>query len=295
MFGELPEAKVRGWKPGRFSFNVPVSSGGGRCEACEGDGTLRIEMNFLPDVYVPCERCEGRRYSDDTLEVRFKGHSIADVLEMTVEDARGVFAAQPAIKRVLDVLWDVGLGYVKLGQSATQLSGGEAQRVKLASELCRRQTGRTVYLLDEPTTGLHFADVAKLVEVLGRLVDAGNTVIVIEHNIDVARVSDWLIELGPEGGSGGGMIVAEGSPEELAGTQSATAEFILDSIERHGRAKPAEAGAARPKPGPAKKKAAKKAPAKKVAKKAPVKKTPAKTAQAKKPTKRPASGGKATA
>jgi excinuclease ABC subunit A len=252
-------------------------------------------MNFLPDVYVPCERCEGRRYSDDTLEVRFKGHSIADVLEMTVEDARGVFAAQPAIKRVLDVLWDVGLGYVKLGQSATQLSGGEAQRVKLASELCRRQTGRTVYLLDEPTTGLHFADVAKLVEVLGRLVDAGNTVIVIEHNIDVARVSDWLIELGPEGGSGGGMIVAEGSPEELAGTQSATAEFILDSLERHGRAKPAEAGAARPKPGPAKKSAAKKAPAKKVAKKAPVKKTPAKTAQAKKPAKRPASGGKAMA
>jgi len=214
LFSETPEAKVRGYGPGRFSFNLR----GGRCEACAGDGTLRIEMNFLPDVYVPCEVCKGSRYNRDTLEVTFRGHSIADVLDLSCEEAAALFAHQPAIARHLDTLVDVGLGYVKLGQPATTLSGGEAQRVKLASELARRSTGRTVYILDEPTTGLHFEDVAKLLGVLARLVDAGNTVIVIEHNLDVVKVADWVIDLGPEGGHRGGRVVATGTPEEVAAT-----------------------------------------------------------------------------
>lgn len=233
LFGELPESKVRGWKQGRFSFNVPVASGGGRCEACSGDGTLKIEMNFLPDVYVPCERCLGRRYSADTLDVKYKGKSIADVLELTVDDACQIFVAQPSIKRTLDVLQSVGLGYIRLGQASTELSGGEAQRVKLAEQLCRKSTGKTMYVLDEPTTGLHFADVEALVRVLDRLVDAGNTVVVIEHNVDVLRCADWVIELGPTGGKGGGLIVASGTPEQVAQGVSPTAPFLLTALASH--------------------------------------------------------------
>ncbi len=216
LFAELPESKVRGWKAGRFSFNVD----GGRCETCSGDGMLKIEMYFLPDVYVPCESCGGSRYRNETLEVRYKGHSIADVLGMSVDEALVAFEAQAGIKRHLQTLHDVGLGYVRLGQSATQLSGGEAQRVKLAEQLHKRSTGKTVYLLDEPTTGLHFEDVAKLVEVLDRLVDAGNTVIVVEHNLDVVKRADWIIDLGPEGGSGGGQLVATGTPETVAANEA---------------------------------------------------------------------------
>jgi len=203
---------VRGYRPGRFSFNVR----GGRCEACKGDGQITIEMHFLPDVYVPCETCGGRRYNRETLEVRFKGRSIADVLEMSVEEALSFFAKIPRIRRRLQTLYDVGLGYIKLGQPATTLSGGEAQRVKLAKELSKLATGRTLYILDEPTTGLHFADVEKLLDVLQRLVDAGNTVLVIEHNLDVIKQADWLVDLGPEGGEEGGWVVACGSPEEVA-------------------------------------------------------------------------------
>jgi excinuclease ABC subunit A len=212
LFAETTEAKVRGYLPGRFSFNVK----GGRCEACAGDGTIKIEMNFLPDVYVPCELCHGARYNRETLEVHFKGKTISDVLDMPIEEAAEFFAAVPAIARHLTTLVDVGLGYVRLGQPAPTLSGGEAQRVKLASELQRRSTGRTVYILDEPTTGLHFDDIRKLLGVLSRLVEAGNTVIVIEHNLDVVKTADWIVDMGPEGGSGGGTIVAEGSPEEVA-------------------------------------------------------------------------------
>lgn len=208
LFAELPEAKRRGYKAGRFSFNVK----GGRCENCQGDGTLRIQMQFLPDVYVNCEQCAGRRFNEETLRVHFKGKSIADVLDMSAEEALSAFPAFPAIAKVLRTLVDVGLGYIKLGQSATTLSGGEAQRVKLAAELCRRATGRTLYILDEPTTGLHFADVEKLLAVLHRLVEQGNTVIVIEHNLDVVKTADWIIDLGPEGGDGGGEIVAQGPP-----------------------------------------------------------------------------------
>ena len=233
LFGELPEAKARGWKQGRFSFNVASANGGGRCDACSGDGTLTIEMHFLPNVHVPCSTCDGKRYTEETLEVKYKNASIADVLEMTVDVARDHFSAQSAIKRVLDVLSDVGLGYVKLGQSATSLSGGEAQRVKLASELCKRSTGKTLYLLDEPTTGLHFDDVAKLVVVLQRLVDGGNTVLVIEHNLDVIRVSDWVVELGPNGGFGGGLVVAEGTPEQIAVSSSPTAPYLAASLRQH--------------------------------------------------------------
>jgi excinuclease ABC subunit A len=236
LFGELPESKTRGWKQGRYSFNVPVASGGGRCEACQGDGELTIEMNFLPDIHVPCEACQGRRYADETLDVKFKEKSIADVLQMTVAEARELFQAQPSIRRVLDCLHDVGLGYVKLGQSATSLSGGEAQRVKLAEQLSKRSTGKTLYILDEPTTGLHFADVHALVEVLDRLAESGNTVLVVEHNIDVIRVADYVVELGPEGGKGGGLLVASGTPEEIADGESPTAEFIREALERHGRA-----------------------------------------------------------
>ena len=212
LFAETTEAKVRGYTPGRFSFNVK----GGRCEACSGDGTLKIEMNFLPDVYVPCEVCHGARYNRETLEVHFKGKTVADVLDMPIEEAAEFFAAVPAISRHLRTLVDVGLGYVRLGQPAPTLSGGEAQRVKLAAELQRRSTGRTIYVLDEPTTGLHFEDIRKLLGVLQSLVDKGNSVIVIEHNLDVIKNADWVIDMGPEGGSGGGLVIAEGTPEQIA-------------------------------------------------------------------------------
>ena len=212
LFATTQEAKVRGYLPGRFSFNVA----GGRCEACSGDGTIKIEMHFLPDVYVPCEVCKGARYNRDTLDIQFKGKNIAEVLDMPVAEAVDFFANQPAIARYMQTLVDVGLGYVRLGQPAPTLSGGEAQRVKLASELAKRSTGHTIYLLDEPTTGLHFEDVRRLLTVLSRLVDQGNTVLVIEHNLDVIKTADWLIDLGPEGGSGGGQIVGEGPPEHLA-------------------------------------------------------------------------------
>ncbi|MDF2142695.1 excinuclease ABC subunit UvrA [Paenirhodobacter sp. CAU 1674] len=211
-FAGLPEAKARGYKPGRFSFNVK----GGRCEACQGDGVIKIEMHFLPDVYVECETCKGHRYNRETLEVTFKNKSIADVLDMTVEDAQEFFKAVPSIREKMDALVEVGLGYIKVGQQATTLSGGEAQRVKLSKELSRRATGRTLYILDEPTTGLHFEDVRKLLEVLHSLVDQGNTVVVIEHNLDVIKTADWIIDIGPEGGDGGGEVVAEGTPEEVA-------------------------------------------------------------------------------
>jgi excinuclease ABC subunit A len=215
LFATTAEAKVRGYMPGRFSFNVQ----GGRCEACSGDGTIKIEMHFLPDVYVPCEVCKGDRYNRDTLDIQFKGKNIADVLDMPVSEAVHFFANQPAISRYMQTLLDVGLGYVRLGQSAPTLSGGEAQRVKLATELAKRSTGHTIYLLDEPTTGLHFDDVRRLLTVLSRLVDQGNTVLVIEHNLDVIKTADWIIDLGPEGGSGGGQVVAEGSPEDIARTE----------------------------------------------------------------------------
>jgi len=227
LFASLPEAKMRGYKAGRFSFNVK----GGRCEACQGDGIIQIEMQFLPDVYVPCEVCHGTRYSREVQEVKFRGHSISDVLEMTVDEALDVFENVPAIKTKLRTLHDVGLGYIRLGQPATQLSGGEAQRVKLSSELSRRDTGRTLYLLDEPTTGLHYADVERLLAVLHRLVDHGNTVVVIEHNLDVLKTADWLIDLGPEGGEKGGYVIAEGSPEQLAAnTDSATGHYLRDTL-----------------------------------------------------------------
>jgi len=211
LFANTPEARMRGYKPGRFSFNVK----GGRCEACSGDGIIKIEMHFLPDVYVPCEVCKGRRYNRETLEVRYKGKTIADVLDMIVDEALEFFAPVPKLKRILQTISDVGLGYIKLGQSATTLSGGEAQRMKLSAELGKRSTGRTLYILDEPTTGLHFADVHKLLEVLGRLVDAGNTVVVVEHNLDVVKAADYVLDLGPEGGTAGGNIVAFGRPEEI--------------------------------------------------------------------------------
>ncbi|HAL93328.1 MAG TPA: excinuclease ABC subunit UvrA [Rectinema sp.] len=212
LFASLPESKARGWKPGRFSFNVK----GGRCEHCQGDGTIKIEMNFLPDVYITCEVCHGKRFNSDTLDVRFKGKNIADVLNMTVEEASEFFAYIPSIAHKLQTMLDVGLGYIRLGQSALTLSGGEAQRVKLSLELARRATGRTLYFLDEPTTGLHFADVRQLLEVIRRLVDSGNTVVMIEHNLDVIKQADWIIDLGPEGGERGGMVIAEGTPEEIA-------------------------------------------------------------------------------
>jgi excinuclease ABC subunit A len=228
-FAGLPEAKARGYQPGRFSFNVK----GGRCEACQGDGVIKIEMHFLPDVYVTCETCKGARYNRETLEIRFKGKSIADVLDMTVEDAQGFFAAVPAIREKLDALLRVGLGYIKVGQQATTLSGGEAQRVKLSKELSRRATGRTLYILDEPTTGLHFEDVRKLLEVLHELVDQGNTVVVIEHNLDIVKTADWIIDIGPEGGDGGGMIVATGTPEAVAGVaQSHTGRYLAPLLAR---------------------------------------------------------------
>src|SRR5215212_8391611 len=227
LYSLTPEAKVRGYKPGRFSFNVR----GGRCETCKGDGTIKIEMHFLPDVYVPCETCHGHRYNKETLEVRFKGKSIADVLEMSVEEALTFFAKIPKLRRRLQTLHDVGLDYVKLGQPETTLSGGEAQRVKLAAELCKVATGRTLYILDEPTTGLHFADIEKLLEVLQRLVDAGNTVLVIEHNLDVIKTADHLIDMGPEGGEEGGVVMATGTPEEVAAVEASyTGRFLRQMV-----------------------------------------------------------------
>jgi excinuclease ABC subunit A len=227
LYSMTPEAKVRGYKPGRFSFNVR----GGRCETCKGDGTIKIEMHFLPDVYVPCETCGGRRYNRETLEVRFKGKSIADVLEMSVEEALQFFAKIPKLRRRLQTLHDVGLDYIKLGQPATTLSGGEAQRVKLSAELSKIATGRTLYILDEPTTGLHFADIEKLLEVLQRLADAGNTVLVIEHNLDVIKQADWIVDLGPEGGEAGGEIVAVGTPEDIADVdESFTGQFLRNVL-----------------------------------------------------------------
>ncbi|MEE8497679.1 MAG: excinuclease ABC subunit UvrA [Acidimicrobiia bacterium] len=227
LYSSVPEAKARGYKPGRFSFNVA----GGRCEACKGDGTIKIEMHFLPDVYIPCEQCKGRRYNRETLQILWKGHSVADVLEMSVEEALAFFENQPPIARVLQTLFDVGLGYIRLGQSAPTLSGGEAQRVKLASELGKRSTGSTFYILDEPTTGLHFEDVRKLLIVLQRLVDAGNTVLVIEHNLDVVKSADWIIDLGPEGGAEGGRVVAAGSPEAVAEVpESYTGKFLREVL-----------------------------------------------------------------
>ncbi len=223
LYASMPEAKARGYKPGRFSFNVK----GGRCEACKGEGIIQIEMNFLPDVFVPCEVCHGKRYNREALEITYKGKSIADVLDMTVAEALDFFQNVPAVKNKLQTLNDVGLGYIKLGQPATQLSGGEAQRVKLSSELSRRATGRTLYILDEPTTGLHFADIEKLLAILQRLVDGGNTVIVIEHNLDVIKSADWVIDMGPEGGSGGGLVIAEGTPEAVAAAPgSFTGDFL---------------------------------------------------------------------
>jgi len=230
LYSLTPDAKVRGYRPGRFSFNVK----GGRCETCKGDGQIKIEMHFLPDVYVPCETCKGRRYNRETLEVRFKGKTIADVLELSVEEALRFFAKIPKIRRRLQTLHDVGLDYMTLGQPATTLSGGEAQRVKLAAELCKVATGRTLYILDEPTTGLHFADIEKLLEVLQRLVDAGNTVLVIEHNLDVIKQADWIVDLGPEGGDAGGEVVATGTPEQVAAVaDSYTGRFLAPLLERH--------------------------------------------------------------
>ncbi|MEO8374471.1 MAG: ATP-binding cassette domain-containing protein, partial [Sphingomonas bacterium] len=228
-FAGLPESQARGYKPGRFSFNVK----GGRCEACQGDGLLKIEMHFLPDVYVTCDVCHGARYNRETLEVKFKGKSIADVLDMNVEDAVEFFKAVPPIRDKMAMLAEVGLGYVKVGQQATTLSGGEAQRVKLAKELSRRATGQTLYILDEPTTGLHFEDVRKLLEVLHALVDHGNTVVVIEHNLDVIKTADWVLDLGPEGGVKGGEIVAEGTPEQVAKAKgSFTGHYLKPLLER---------------------------------------------------------------
>ncbi|MEE0061332.1 MAG: excinuclease ABC subunit UvrA, partial [Acutalibacteraceae bacterium] len=229
LFASTQDAKMRGYSTGRFSFNVK----GGRCEACQGDGILKIEMHFLPDIYVPCEVCKGKRYNRETLQVKYKGKSIYDVLEMTVEEAVEFFANMPKIHRKLKTLLDVGLGYIKLGQPATTLSGGEAQRVKLATELAKRSTGKTVYFLDEPTTGLHIADVHKLVHVLQKLVDAGNTVIVIEHNLDLIKTSDYIIDIGPEGGDRGGTVVAKGTPEQVAkNPDSYTGKYLAPLLEK---------------------------------------------------------------
>jgi excinuclease ABC subunit A len=227
LFAGTQEARSRGYKPGRFSFNVR----GGRCEACQGDGVTKVEMHFLPDIYVPCDVCKGKRYNRETLEIKFKDLNISEVLDLTVEDALGFFENVPAIHRKLQTLMDVGLSYIRLGQAATTLSGGEAQRVKLSRELSKRDTGNTLYILDEPTTGLHFEDIRQLLEVLHRLRDSGNTVVIIEHNLDVVKTADWLIDLGPEGGSGGGQIIAAGTPEEVASTaQSHTGAFLAPML-----------------------------------------------------------------
>ena len=226
-FAGLPEARARGYAPGRFSFNVK----GGRCEACQGDGVIKIEMHFLPDVYVTCDVCKGKRYNRETLEVLFKGKSIADVLDMTVEEAAGFFKAVPRVRDTLTTLHRVGLDYIHVGQQATTLSGGEAQRVKLAKELGRRANGRTLYLLDEPTTGLHLADTARLLGVLQRLVEAGNSVVVVEHNLELVKAADWIIDLGPEGGEAGGRLLAEGTPEQVArAPESITGQFLRATL-----------------------------------------------------------------
>ncbi len=245
LFAALPESKMRGYKSGRFSFNVK----GGRCEACEGQGVIQIQMQFMPDLYVTCDVCHGTRFNRETLQVRYKGKSIAEVLDLTVSEAHGFFKGIPAIARKLDTLIEVGLGYVKLGQPATTLSGGEAQRVKLSRELSKRATGRTLYVLDEPSVGLHAADVHKLIHVLDKLVNDGNTVVVIEHNLDIIKVADWIIDLGPEGGDGGGLVVAEGTPEQIAAAPgSHTGEHLRPVLERdeawrkmEGRGRKAEA------------------------------------------------------
>ncbi|QKE84865.1 excinuclease ABC subunit UvrA [Arthrobacter sp. NEB 688] len=280
LFATTEEAKIRGYQPGRFSFNVK----GGRCDACSGDGTIKIEMNFLPDVYVPCEVCHGARYNRETLEVQYKGKSISDVLDMPIEEAAEFFAAVPAIARHMRTLNEVGLGYVRLGQPAPTLSGGEAQRVKLASELQKRSTGRTVYVLDEPTTGLHFEDIRKLLKVLQGLVDKGNTVIVIEHNLDVIKSADWLVDLGPEGGSGGGLVIAEGTPEQVAALEdSHTGRFLAPILARTARTTTAPAKRAAATKAPATKASAAKRPATKAA----AKKTAAKgTATRREPTRK---------
>ncbi|MDU5970722.1 MAG: ATP-binding cassette domain-containing protein, partial [Finegoldia magna] len=229
LFASTPEANMRGYQKGRFSFNVK----GGRCEACKGDGTIKVEMHFLPDVYVPCDVCKGKRYNRETLQVKYKGKNIADVLNMTIDEALEFFRNFPPIKNKLQTLQDVGLGYIKLGQSSTELSGGEAQRVKLASELSKKSTGKTVYILDEPTTGLHSADIDKLIEVLQRLVDQGNTVIVIEHNLDVIKVADYIIDLGPEGGNGGGEVIFQGTPEKLINKKNSyTGQYLAPKLNR---------------------------------------------------------------
>jgi len=229
LFASTPDAKAKGYKKGRFSFNVK----GGRCEACGGDGIVKIEMNFLPDIYVPCEVCEGKRYNRETLDVKYKGKSIFDVLDMTVDEALPFFEAIPSIRRKIETLHDVGLSYVKLGQPSTTLSGGEAQRIKLATELSRRSTGKTVYILDEPTTGLHFADVDRLISILHRLAESGNTVIVIEHNLDVIKTADYIIDLGPEGGDKGGTVIATGTPEKVADNpNSYTGVYIKKMLDK---------------------------------------------------------------
>ena len=229
LFANTNEGKIRGYSKGRFSFNVK----GGRCEACKGDGILKIEMHFLPDVYVQCEVCHGKRYNSETLEVRYKGKNISEILDMTIDEAVPFFLAFPKIKRKLQTIADVGLGYITLGQPATTLSGGEAQRMKLASELQRVSTGKTFYILDEPTTGLHTDDIARLLEVLQRLVDAGNTVLVVEHNLDVIKTADHIIDMGPEGGDGGGTVIATGTPEEVAAVEASyTGQFLKKILER---------------------------------------------------------------
>ena len=230
LYAATQESRSRGYQPGRFSFNVK----GGRCEACEGDGVIKVEMHFLPDIYVACDVCKGKRYNRETLDIRYKGKNINEALDMTVEEARQFFNAVPVIARKLQTLMDVGLSYIRLGQNATTLSGGEAQRVKLSRELSKRDTGKTLYLLDEPTTGLHFHDVQQLLNVLHRLRDHGNTVIVIEHNLDVIKTADWIIDLGPEGGDGGGEVVAAGTPEEIVkNKRSYTGKFLAPVLERH--------------------------------------------------------------
>jgi excinuclease ABC subunit A len=232
LFAATQEARSRGYKPGRFSFNVK----GGRCEACQGDGVIKVEMHFLPDIYVPCDVCKGKRYNRETLDVRYKGKTIHEVLELTVEDAVPFFSAIPVVARKLQTLMDVGLSYLTLGQNATTLSGGEAQRIKLARELSKRDTGKTLYILDEPTTGLHFHDISQLLAVLHRLRDHGNTIIVIEHNLDVIKTADWIVDMGPEGGIGGGTVVATGTPQDLAGhATSYTGQYLRQTLEQHRR------------------------------------------------------------
>jgi excinuclease ABC subunit A len=234
LFAGTQEARSRGYMPGRFSFNVK----GGRCEACQGDGVIKVEMHFLPDIYVPCDVCRGMRYNRETLEVRYKGKNIHEVLEMTVEDALEYFRNVPVVSKKLQTLLDVGLSYIRLGQNATTLSGGEAQRVKLARELSKRDTGSTLYILDEPTTGLHFHDIEQLLLVLHRLRDKGNTVVVIEHNLDVIKTADWVIDLGPEGGDGGGRIIATGTPEDVAASEdSFTGEYLRPLLRRVAKGK----------------------------------------------------------